>query len=123
MSTVAVLSQIVIALGIVNVWVLRRERATAYRPVGARNIQEEFEQYGFPSWAPAVVGGTKIALAALLVVGIFVPAVTAPAAALMAMLMVGAIGAHLKVGDPLVKSGPALLMLILSVLVLLGQAG
>ncbi|NNF25907.1 MAG: DoxX family protein [Gemmatimonadetes bacterium] len=122
MTTIAVLSQLIIALGIVNVWVLRRERATAYRPAGAHNIREEFEQYGFPSWAPVAVGGAKLILAGLLIVGIFIPAVAAPAAVLMAALMVGAIGAHIKVGDPLKKSVPAAAMLLLSILVIVGQS-
>lgn len=121
MTTIAILSQLIIALGIVNVWVLRRERATAYRPAGAQNIREEFEQYGLPSWAPAVVGGLKVTLAGLLVVGIFIPAVAVPAAVLMAALMIGAIGAHLKVRDPVVKSMPAFLMLLLSIVVIVGR--
>ena len=118
MSLIAAICQIVIALGIFNVWVLRRDRATAYRPDGATNIVEEFERYGLPSWMPTVVGSTKLALAALLLVGLVYAQVALPAAALMALLMLSAIGAHFRVRDPLIKSAPAFIMLVLSTVVI-----
>lgn len=117
MSFIVAASQIAIALGIVNVWVIRRNRATAYRPDGAGNITEEFKRYGLPGWAPVVVGSTKMTLAALLLVGLVYTPVVFPAAALMALLMVSAIAAHVRVRDPLIRSVPAFIMLALSVVV------
>ena len=121
MTALAIASQIIIALGIFNVWILRRDRATAYRPEGSNNIWEEFDRYGLPGWAAVAVGGTKVTLGILLLVGIVAPSIAAPAAALMAILMLSAIGAHIRVGDPVKKSMPAFLMLILSTLVIVGQ--
>ncbi len=121
MSLIAAVSQVIIALGIVNVWVLRRSRPTPFRPAGANSLAEEFERYGLPSWARIAVGSTKLGLAGLLVVGLVVPAVTLPAAALMAVFMTGAIAAHVRVRDPLVKAAPALTMLVLSAVVIVGQ--
>jgi uncharacterized membrane protein YphA (DoxX/SURF4 family) len=118
MSSIAIACQVVIALGIFNVWIVRRNRPTAYRPEGARDIQDEFRRYGLPSWMWLAVGSAKIVLAAALLVGIFVPSVAPAAAGLLALLMVAAVGAHVKVRDPLVKSVPALLMLLLSTVVL-----
>lgn len=123
MTTLAILAQIILAVGIFNVWVVRRDRATAFRPDGAASLEEEFERYGFPAWFHTVIGSTKIALAVLLLVGIFVTAAAAPAASLLALLMVGAIGAHVRVRDPLVKSAPAFMMLVLSLVVVAGYAG
>lgn len=81
-------------------------------------MKEEFKVYGLPGWAMNIVGFLKLALAILLIVGIWVPIVVMPAAAGMAALMIGAIGMHLKVKDPLIKSLPALLMLIMSLVLI-----
>lgn len=118
MSMIAVLAQVTIALGILNVWIVRRNRPTPYRPDGAGSIREEFRSYGLPEWAPTVVGSAKLSLAALMLVGVFYVQVAVPAAAAMAALMVGAVLAHVKVGDPWTKAVPAFGMLALSVLVL-----
>ncbi len=115
--SIAVLCQILIALGIFNVWIIRRDRPTPYRPEGARDIQDEFRRYGLPSWSWKAVGVTKITLAVLLLVGVFVPVVAPFAAAGMALLMISAIGAHIRVRDPAVKSMPAFAMLVLSLVV------
>lgn len=117
MSTLAILAQIVIALGILNVWVLRRDRPTPYRPEGAESIREEFDRYGLPEWAPAVVGSTKLILAFLLLIGVVYAEVAVPAAVGMASLMAGAVLAHVKVRDPWIKALPAFSMLLLSVVV------
>ena len=117
MSLIASIAQIVIALGIFNVWILRRDRATPYRPQGANSISEEFERYGLPAWAETVVGSTKLTLAVLLLVGLVFSQVTLPAAALMSALMAGAVIAHVRVRDPLVKAAPAFVMLMLSTFV------
>ena len=122
MPTLAIICQIVIALGIFNVWVLRRDRATAYRPAGAENLRDEFARYGFPDWVRKSVGTAKLSLAGLLLLGIFFPQVAAPAAAGMALLMISAIGAHVRVRDPLAKSVPAFVLLLLSTVVVVAQS-
>jgi hypothetical protein len=114
MAIIAVAAQIIIALGIVNVWIVRRDRPTEFRPDGAGSIEEEFERYGFPDWVRVVVGSTKLALAAALLVGVVYAQVAVPSAVLMGVLMLGAIAAHVRVRDPLVKSLPAVGMLLLS---------
>jgi hypothetical protein len=123
MSNIAELLQIVIALGIVNVWILRRDRATRFRPDGAANIAEEFARYGLSDTVRRLVGGTKLALAALLLIGIAYPVLAVAAAAGIAVLMAGAVGAHIKVRDPLMKLVPALLMLAMSTVVLIARLG
>ncbi len=122
MSLVAAASQIIIALGIFNVWLIRRGRSTPYRPDGAANLAEEFRRYGLPDWARVAIGTTKVALAILLLIGLVVTPVTLPAAALMSVLMAGAIVAHLKVRDPLTKAAPAAIMLLLSLVVVATHA-
>ena len=118
MKIVSLIIQIIVALGLLNVWLLRFGRPTAFRGGTARSMPEEFAAYGLPKWALWVVGGLKVVCAVCLLVGIQFPVLVAPAAATIATLMLGAIAMHLKVRDPLVKSLPAGLILALGAFVL-----
>lgn len=120
-ETLVIIFQVVIALGIVNVWILRFNKSTAYRGGNAESMKEEFEAYGLSETVMKVVGFLKLSFAALLIVGIWYPMVVVPAAAGMLLLMVGALLMHVKIGDEPIKSLPALLMLVMSgYLVLMG---
>ena len=119
MESLALVSQIVIALGLLNVWLLRAKRPTAYRGGDAQNMREEFEAYGLPAWFMGVVGFFKVSLAILLLAGIWYPPITRPAAIAVALLMLGAVLMHLKVKDPLKKALPAFSLLVLSVIIIL----
>ena len=111
--------QIAAALGILNVWLLRFNRGTEYRGGMASNMSEEFVSYGLPPVAVYIVGFLKIVSAIGLLAGIFLPTLVVPSAILLAALMVGALGMHLKIKDPFKKSIPALAMLTLCVAILL----
>ena len=121
MHTIPTLLQLIIALGILNVWILRFNKATNYRGGDATTIVEEFKVYGLPAWFCYFVGFLKISSALALLVGLFVPALILPAAALVAVLMAGAVSMHAKVKDPISKAVPASLMLLMSVTLLLSQ--
>jgi uncharacterized membrane protein YphA (DoxX/SURF4 family) len=114
MDTAILVIQVLIALGIYNVWLVRFGKATEWRGGTAKNLKEEFEVYGLPSWFMGVVGILKLLFATLLLVGIWYGPVVRPAAIGMAVLMLGAISMHFKVGDPLKRSVPAFTMLVLS---------
>ena len=114
LNTIASVLQILVGLGLLNVWLLRRQSATAYRGGSAKNLKEEFAAYGLPAPMFYVVGGLKIVCGVLLLVGLWYPPVVLPAAAVVAVLMVGAVVMHLKVGDPVSKFVPATLMLAMS---------
>lgn len=111
-------AQVLIALGIFNVWLLRFNKPTDYRGKGAANMREEFAAYGLPVWAMWLIGGMKITLAVGLLVGLWLPALVVPCGVGMAILMIGAVAMHVKVGDKPARAVPALVMLALSVLVL-----
>jgi uncharacterized membrane protein YphA (DoxX/SURF4 family) len=119
MESIVLASRIVIALGLLNVWLLRAGKPTDWRGGDARNMKEEFAAYGLPEWFLWVVGFFKISLAILLLVGIWIPSVTKPAATGIALLMLGAVSMHLKVRDPIKKSLPAFSLLVLSLVVIL----
>lgn len=117
MEYVIMLAQVIIALGILNVWLLRFNKATAYRGGTARTMREEFAAYGLPSWFMWSVGGLKVLLALALLAGLWLPPLTHPAAIGMAALMLGALAMHVKVGDAALKSAPAATVLALALLV------
>jgi len=117
LNTIVSIAQVVVALAILNVWIVRFGKATSWRGGEAANMQEEFAVYGLPNWFMYTIGFLKISLAALLIAGIWVPALTRPAATGMAVLMVGAIAMHFKVGDAPLKSLPAFVVLSLCALI------
>ena len=106
--------QVIAAFGLINVWLMRFNEPTAYRGGGAATMQEEFATYGLPGWSTYVVGTLKVAIALLLIVGVWLPNVVRPSALLLAVLMLGAIAMHFKVHDPAIKFLPAVGMLALA---------
>ncbi len=102
----AVTAQIVIAVSIAIVWVGRFD-----------NIVREFKQFGIPDLVRNAVGATKIALATLLVAGIWYPALVAGPALVMAFLMLCAQIAHARAKNPMHKFLPSLVLLLLSLFV------
>lgn len=110
----AAVLQIILALGLINVWLVRSRKATAYRGGASTNLKDEFAAYGLPDAVFYLVGVLKLAAAAALLAALWVPALVVPAAGVLAALMLGALVMHLKVKDPLLKSVPALAMLAMT---------
>ena len=108
MNLIGRLAQTGAALWIFNVWFLRFNRDTGYRGGSAKNMKEEFAVYGLSEPAMYAVGATKVGLATTMLVGHAVPRVTRPASIGLAAMMLGAIGMHVKVGDPVKQYLPAL---------------
>ena len=120
-SVVSTILQVVVSLGLLNVWLVRARTPTAFRGNSAQSLKEEFAAYGLPDWTFYAVGAAKIGAAILLIAGIWFPPVIRPAALVVSALMIGALGMHAKVKDPLTKSLPAFLVLLMSVGILLLQ--
>ena len=108
MKLVGKLAQTAAALWILNVWFNRFNKDTGYRGGNATNMKEEFEEYGLSETTMYAVGGAKVSLAGLMLVGLVAPRVSRPASIGLAMFMLGAIGMHIKVGDPVKRYLPAL---------------
>ncbi len=113
MGTVMIILQIAAALGLLNVWLLRFNRRTGYRGGDAGSMPEEFAAYGLPVWFAYVIGALKIGSALALIAGIWLPALVLPAAALISIMMLGALAMHARIRDHLKKFLPALGMLVL----------
>jgi uncharacterized membrane protein YphA (DoxX/SURF4 family) len=111
--------QLVVGLGLLNVWLIRATSSTAYRGGTAQSLKEEFAEYGLPPWMFFLVGALKIVAGIALIVGLWMPQLVLPAAGVVVLLMVGALAMHVKVKDPWLKSLPAFLMLLMSAGILL----
>ena len=116
-ETLGNIFQVIVGLGLLNVWLVRASSATSYRGGNAQNLKDEFATYGLPSAVFYLVGGLKVLAGVLLLAGLAYAPVVAPAAGVVAVLMAGALAMHVKVGDPPSKSVPATLMLLMSAFV------
>lgn len=112
MLKLAILAQVIIALSVVYVWIVRLP-----------NIEKEFREYGLPDLLRNTVGASKIALATLLIAGIWYPSLVLIPAVLMAFLMLCAQGFHLKAKHPWQKYMPSLALLLLSLFVVAVYSG
>ena len=120
MNTLAIILNLVIAITLLNVWLIRRNKQTMYRGGDANSMVEEFSTYGLPKWLMYVIGSMKIIIAILLIVGVWITSLNIYCYISLAILMLGAIIMHLKVKDKIIKSVPALSILTL-LLVLIGK--
>lgn len=111
MPYILIALQVIVALGILNVWLLRPGQSTPYRGGDAKTLREEFAAYGLPFWFMCLVGVLKVGLALALLAALWLPALAQPAAIGLGSLMLGAIIVQLKVKDPVKKSLPAIAVL------------
>jgi len=108
MNVIGRVAQTAAALWIMNVWFNRFNKDTGYRGGDATNMKEEFAEYGLSETTMYAVGAAKVGLAGAMLVGHAAPRVVRPASIGLAALMLGAIGMHIKVGDPVKRYLPAL---------------
>ena len=120
MSTLIIVSQFFLALGIYNVWLVRMNKATAWRGGNAVNMEQEFHTYGLSTRFMHIIRVSKLTMATSLIVGIWYPPLTVFGALVLAALMLAAVVMHIKVKDPVQKSLPAAALLVLSLLVAFG---
>ncbi|MCC5834843.1 MAG: DoxX family protein [Opitutales bacterium] len=122
MEILAIALQVIVSLGLLNVWILRFNCKTSYRGGEATSMREEFAAYGLPASVMLAVGGLKILSALALLAGIWLPVAVIPAASVIALLMIAAIAMHMKVKDPLVKFLPAAGVLVMTIGILVLNA-
>ena len=111
--------KLIVGLGILNVWLLRSGKATAYRGKDAKTLREEFAAYGLPYPVFCLIGVLKVGLALALLASLWIPSVAQPAAVGMGVLMLGAFVMHLKVKDPISKALPSLAVLAMCIAIAL----
>ncbi len=120
MENIFIALKLIVALGILNVWLLRSGRATAYRGGEAKSLREEFAAYGLPFWSMCLIGAFKVGLALTLLASIWNPTLAQPAALGLGLLMLGAFFMHLKVRDRITKALPSLAVLAMCAAIALG---
>lgn len=102
MTNYLILAQIIVATSVAYVWIFRYEV-----------IVQEFKQFGLSDLARTFVGASKVALATLLIVGIWYSSFIAIPSILMGLFMLAAQYFHFKVKNPFIKRLPSLFFLIL----------
>merc|ERR1712232_1393185 len=106
-SGLVVLCQCLVAFPVFSVMTIRATQETPFRPGTAKTLEEEFAVYGYPSWFFKAIRVVKSSFAILIVVGIvWTPALVVGAGGIL-ILMIGAVGSHIKVCDPVQKSVPS----------------
>ncbi|NEW80391.1 MAG: hypothetical protein GZ086_13415 [Gelidibacter sp.] len=104
------LAQIIIAASVAYVWIFRFD-----------NIIKEFKHFGLSDLTRNFVGTAKIALATLLIVGIWYPILVTIPSVLMGLLMIAAQYFHFKIKNPFIKHLPSLVLLILCIFLTLAS--
>ena len=118
MEILKIILQLIVGLGILNVWLLRFNKKTVYRGGNAGSMKEEFKAYGLPETMIYIVGFIKVTFAIMLIAGIWVESLVDPAAIGMAVMMLGAIIMHLKIKDSFKQTLPALTLLVICGIIL-----
>ena len=103
MNNFLILIQLTLGLSVAYVWTFRYF-----------NVVKEFSLFGLSDLTRNLVGVSKIALATLIVAGIWYPSLVQVPAALMGLFMIAAQYFHFSVKNPLVKHIPSLILLALS---------
>jgi Flp pilus assembly protein TadB len=104
------LAQVALSLSVAYVWIFRYE-----------NVVKEFKQFGLSNLIRNFVGVSKIALATLLVAGLWYSSLVFIPSLLMGMFMLAAQYFHFKTKNPFIKHLPSLLLLVLCAIIAIGS--
>ena len=102
---------VIVGLTVINVWLFRSGKSTSYRGGDASNLMEEFEVYGLGDYF-MTIGIIKVSLAVLLLLSIYFNKLKLLSSLGIAIMMLVAVYMHFSVGDELIKSMPASVMLL-----------
>ncbi|MFT5677770.1 MAG: hypothetical protein ACI836_001012 [Saprospiraceae bacterium] len=117
MEIALIIIKLIVSLSLLNVWLVQYNKPTRWRGGKAQTIRQEFEAYGLPSWMLYLVGFIKVGLSLLLIASIWFLELGDPAAIGLALMLTGSIIMHIKIKDPLLKSFPAALFLVLCLVI------
>jgi len=109
--------KIIVSVSILNVWLIQPKKTTRWRGGNTRTIIEEFNYYGLSKVFCYFIGFLKVSLAILLLASITIEYLTLTASLGLAALLLGSIIMHIKVKDPLFKSFPAFLFMVMNLII------
>jgi len=112
MANIQIAAQLIVAISVAYVWIFRYDV-----------IMTEFRHFGLSDLTRTFVGASKIALATLLVTGIWYPSIIPIPAMLMGLFMLAAQYFHFKMKNPFIKRLPSLIFLILCVFITFASMG
>ena len=116
MKILSKILSVIVGLTVINVWLFRSDKSTLFRGGEANNLLEEFEFYGLGEYF-LTIGIIKVGLAVLLILSLYFTKVRFFAASGIAIMMLVAIYMHVSVGDELIKSMPASVLLVSTLII------
>ena len=110
MKVLSKILSVVVGLTVINVWLFRSNRSTSYRGGDAASLMEEFQVYGLEDYF-LIIGIIKVSLAVMLLLSLYFKKLSFFASSGIGIMMLVAVYMHVNVGDELIKSMPASVML------------
>ena len=110
MKVLSKILSVVVGLTVINVWLFRSNRSTSYRGGDAASLMEEFQVYGLEDYF-LIIGIIKVSLAIILLLSLYFKKLSFFASSGIGIMMLVAVYMHVNVGDELIKSMPASVML------------
>ena len=116
MKLLSKILSVIVGLTVINVWLFRSGKSTSYRGGDANSLMEEFVVYGLGDYF-LTIGIIKVGLAILLILSLYFQKLRLISASGIGLMMLVAIFMHFSVGDELIKSMPASVMLISCIII------
>ena len=116
MKLLSKILSLIVGLTVINVWLFRSGKETAYRGGDAASLMDEFVVYGLGDYF-LTIGIIKVGLAILLILSLYFQKLRLISASGIGLMMLVAIFMHFSVGDELIKSMPASVMLISCIII------
>lgn len=116
MKLLSKILSVIVGLTVINVWLFRSGKSTSYRGGDANSLMEEFVVYGLGDYF-LTIGIVKVGLAILLILSLYFQKLRLISASGIGLMMLVAIFMHFSVGDELIKSMPASVMLISCIII------
>jgi hypothetical protein len=110
MKIINTILTVVVSLTVINVWLFRSNRSTSYRGGDAASLLEDFQVYGLEDYF-LIIGIIKVSLAIMLLLSLYFKKLSFFASSGIGIMMLVAVYMHINVGDELIKSMPASVML------------
>ena len=110
--------KIIVGISIINVWLIQPNKPSKWRGGDATTITEEFNVYGLSNTFYKIIFVIKVGLAILLLISIKYDFLTLYSSIGLAILLGGSILMHVKIKDPLFKSFPALLFMVMNLAII-----
>ena len=116
MKLLSKILSVIVGLTVINVWLFRSGKSTSYRGGDANSLMEEFIVYGLGDYF-LTIGIIKVGLAILLILSLYFQKLRLISASGIGLMMLVAIFMHFSVGDELIKSMPASIMLVSCIII------